>query len=295
MSKELIVTGDDFGLAVPVNEAIERAHQQGVLTTASLLVGEVAAADATERARRNPALRVGLHLAVCEGRPVLPAREIPALVDRRGELQHPVSAFVEFFLRPGVGRQIEAEMRAQFETFRATGLTLDHVTGHNNMQLHPVVLPILIRVAREYGAHAIRLPYEPLWPSWRATHRGLARRILLWLAMRPWSTYVKRRLVRAGYRVNDYEFGLYDAGRVDIDVLLGFIRHLPDGVSEIHCHPATRRCPEIDQTMPDYHHERELRALTSPAVREALAVSGIRTLAGFGSLGTPPRALGIEA
>jgi len=83
--RKLIVTGDDFGLAVPVNEAIEEAHRRGILTTASLMVGAGAAADAVERARQLPTLRVGLHLVLVEGRPVLPPREIPDLVDGRGE------------------------------------------------------------------------------------------------------------------------------------------------------------------------------------------------------------------
>ncbi len=290
MTRAVIVTGDDFGLAVPVNEAVEQAHREGVLTTATLLVGEPASADAVARARRLPELRVGLHVAVCEGRPVLPRRAIPALVDGRGELRRPVAAFVGFLLRPGVARQIEAEIRAQFAAFAATGLVLDHVSGHNNMQLHPVVLPVLMRVAREYGARAIRLPYEPLGPSWRATRRGLARRFLSWLAMAPWDAYVRRRLVRAGFRVNDYAFGIYDSGRLDVDALVGFIRNLPEGVSEIFCHPATRRCAEIDRTMPAYGHERELHALVSREVRDALAASGVRTLAGFGALAAPPRA-----
>src|SRR5512146_671309 len=80
----VIVTGDDFGLSVPVNAAIEEAHARGILTTASLMVGGAAAADAVARARRLPSLSVGLHLVVTRGRPVLPPAEVPALVDREG-------------------------------------------------------------------------------------------------------------------------------------------------------------------------------------------------------------------
>jgi hopanoid biosynthesis associated protein HpnK len=281
MTKRLIITGDDFGLAVPVNEAIEQAYRRGMLTATSLLVGERAAADAIERAQRNPGLRVGLHLAVCEGRPVLAPSEIPGLVNARGELRHPLWAAVGFFLWPRVRSQLEAEMRAQFEAFAATGLHLDHVNGHNHMQLHPVVLPILAKLGREYGARAIRLSYEPLLVSFRAARRGFLLRLLPWLAMRPWGAYVKRRLLRAGFIVNDYLFGIYDSGEMDLEVLLGFIRHLPDGVSEIHCHPSTRRCPEIDRTMPKYDHQGELYALTHPSLRDAIAAAGVRPLAGF--------------
>lgn len=284
MSRRLIITADDFGLALPVNEAIEEAHRGGVLTTTSLLVGQSATADAVERAHRNPGLRVGLHVAVCEGRPVLPPSEIPALVNARGELRHPVLAAFFFFWRARVRVQLEAEIRAQFEAFRATGLSLDHVNGHNHMQLHPVVLPILTKVALEYGARAMRLSYEPLLSSCRAARRGHLLRLLPWLAMRPWGAYVKRRLVRAGFAVNDYLFGIYDSGEMELDLFLGMIRNLPEGTSEIHCHPATRRCPEIDRTMPKYHHERELQALTAPALRAAIAVAGVRSLAGFAEL-----------
>ena len=60
--KKLIVTADDFGAATVVNEAVEKAHIDGVLTAASLMVGAPAAFDAVERARRLPKLGVGLHL-----------------------------------------------------------------------------------------------------------------------------------------------------------------------------------------------------------------------------------------
>lgn len=284
MSRRLIITGDDFGLAVPVNEAIERAFQSGVLRTTSLMVGERAAADAVERARRNPGLRVGLHVVVCEGRPVLPAAALPRLTDNRGELPSPLAAILRLFVQPGLGREVEAELRAQFEAFRATGLALDHVNGHNNMQLHPVVLPILLRLAREYGARSIRLPYEPFAASFRTAWRALPLRVLGFLVLRPWCAWVRRRVLAAGFQMNDYLFGMYDCGRLDTGWFVRLIERLPEGVSEIHCHPATRRCPEIDRTMPSYGHETELQALLSPEVRAALAARGLAPLSGFDAL-----------
>lgn len=298
MSKSVIITGDDFGLALPVNEAIEQAHQCGVLTTTSLLIGSPFAKDAIVRARRNPRLRVGLHVAVCDGTPVLAPSEIHDLVDGHGKLRSPVRAAVGFFLRTRVREQLRREMCAQFEAFRATGLVLDHFNGHNNMQLHPVVMPILLSVASEYGARAIRLPVEPLRTSLRAARwtgalgAGTQRRprvaawlrFIEWLGMRPWGAFAKRCYQRAGFAVNDYVFGIYDCGGMDLDMFLGVVRNLPEGVSEIHCHPATRRCAEIDGTMPDYQHEQELAALTSPALRDALEASGAKRLEGYSEL-----------
>ena len=287
MSKRVIITGDDFGLAVPVNEAIELGFRDGVLTTTSLLVAEAAAADAAQRARDNPGLRVGLHLAVCDGRPLLPRSQIESLVNARGELRHPVLAVLRFWLLGWSRRQareLEAEIRAQFEAFRATGLTMDHVTGHNNMQLHPAVLPILMRLAREYGVRAVRVPYEPLLASWRAARHGFLGRLLVWSVMRPWSAHVKRRLIREGFVVNDYLFGVFDCGALDGALLQRIIEQLPEGLSEIHCHPATRRCAELDKNMPSYGHEAELGALLDPSVRSALVASGVQALSGYCSV-----------
>ncbi|TAL12802.1 MAG: ChbG/HpnK family deacetylase [Nitrospirae bacterium] len=278
--RRLIVTGDDFGLAVPVNEAIEAAHQQGILTTASLMVGAGAAADAVERARRLPTMKVGLHLVLVEGRPVLPPREIPDLVAGHGEFSADlVGAGLKFFFRPGVRRQLEAEIRAQFQAFHNTGLSLDHVNAHNHMHLHPTVLGLILKVGRTFGLKAVRVPYEPLLPSWRAAGGALLPRAAAWLLTAPWSGLLKARLRRAGIRANDCVFGLHDSGNMDADLVLRLLRHLPQGVTEMYFHPATRRCPETERTMSGYHHQREFEALTSPAVREALLASGAQRIA----------------
>ena len=278
--RKLIVTGDDFGLAVPVNEAIEAAHRDGILTAASLMVGADAAADAVERAKRLPSLKVGLHLVVVEGRPVLPPESLPDLVNRHGELPGDlVSAGIRFFCKPGIRRQLEAEIRAQFEAFRRTGLVMDHVNAHHHMHLHPTVLSLVLKVGREYGLKAMRLPSEPLRPlrhaSPRARGHKLVSRVFLW----PWVALVRGRLKHAGVRFNDFVLGLHDSGRMETDLVLRLLAHLPEGVTEMYFHPATRRCPEIDRTMPDYHHEGELAALLSPAVRAAVKASGAQRIA----------------
>jgi hopanoid biosynthesis associated protein HpnK len=268
------------------------------LTTTSLLIGSPHALDAIARARRNPGLSVGLHVAVCEGLPVLSPDEIPGLVDSRGELRGPIRAALCFLLFPGLRKQLEREIRAQFEAFQSTGLTLDHVNGHNNMHMHPVVLPILLRVALEYRVSAIRISFEPLLASaraaaWRGSLRAdeyrrprapLWLRVVQWIVMRPWAAYVSWRCQRAGLLVNDCLFGIYDCGGMDLDMLVGVIQNLPEGISEIHCHPATQRCAELEGPMPDYQQQAELAALVSPELRQTLVACGVQRLSGFSEL-----------
>lgn len=241
--KRLIVTADDFGLSEAVNEAVETAHRDGILTATSLMVGEPAARDAVERARRLPSLAVGLHLVVVDGVAVLPPAEIPALVDKEGRFRNCLACagFVYFF-HPAARRQLAREIRAQFLAFKATGLALDHVNAHHHMHLHPTVLGLLIRIGKEFGLRAIRLPREPLF------HRGRVNwsRLLLtpWLALMHW------RIRRAGLHCNNSIFGLSDSGRMNAARMLDIIRRLPEGVTEVFCHPASTtgdlRRPELD-------------------------------------------------
>jgi len=278
--RRLIVTGDDFGLAVPVNEAIEEAHRHGILTAASLMVGAEAAADAVERARRLPTLRVGLHLVLVEGRSVLPPEAIPDLVDRRGEFStHLVRAGFAYFFRPGARRQLEAEIRAQFQAFRDTGLPMDHVNAHNHMHLHPTVLGLILKVGREFGLKAVRVPYEPPIRSWRASRKALLLKLATAFALAPWLALLRWRLNRANVRANEFVFGMNDSGAMRTELVLQMLRHLPPGVSEIYFHPATLRCPQIDRTMSDYDHRAEFEALISSSVRDAVRACEVRRIA----------------
>ncbi len=263
--KELIITGDDFGLSQSVNEAVEEAHRQGLLRGASLMVGEKATTDAVERARRCPSLRIGLHLVLVDGSSILPSQMIPDLVNRRGEFSpHLVRAGFNFFFRPRVKRQLEAEIRAQFEAFRKTGLLLDHVNTHHHMHLHPTVSALLLKVGREYGMKAMRLPYEPSLPSWRASRDGLVRKVSTCLFLSPWVSLLKKRFKRAGVCSNDFIFGMNDSGRLHLDLMLRFFKFLPPGVAEIYFHPG--------------NNANELEALIHPSVQRALLASQIRTI-----------------
>jgi len=275
--RRLIVTADDFGLAESVNEAVEIAARDGVLTAASLMVGAAAARDAVARARRLPQLRVGLHLVLVNGQPLLPPSSLPALVGADGWFLSDLGqAGIRCFFLPGARRQIEAEVRAQFQAFAATGLPLDHVNAHCHFHLHPTVLGVILKVGREFGLRAVRLPREP-----RLTGFGA-------LALSPWLALLRARLRRAGVLCNDYVLGLGETGAMTEATVLRLLENTGavgwDDVGEMYFHPATRRTPDLIRAMPGYDHEGELRALTSPKVRAALDRLGLRRVA-FSDLG----------
>jgi hopanoid biosynthesis associated protein HpnK len=277
----LIVTADDFGAAVEVNEAVEAAHRSGILTAASLMVSGAAADDAVARARRNPNLRVGLHLVLVEGRPVLPPESVARLVDANGSFRCDMTAMGALFAASAAARrQLAAEIAAQFEAFRATGLALDHCNAHKHYHLHPLIGSLIASIGRSHGLRAARVPLEPaailrkIEPS---TPRMPA------LALAPWALLLRRRFRAAGLFTCDRVFGLQWSGGMTRDRLCGLIAHLPPGLSEIYLHPATAAYPG---GAPGYRYREELEALTSPEVAAACRERALQ-LGGFADFANP--------
>lgn len=280
MQRHLIITADDFGLHESVNEAVEQASRGGILTAASLMVAEAAAADAVRRARRLPNLRVGLHVVLADGLAALPHPQIPGIAGADGRMgEDMVFRGVRYFASAAVRRQLEAEIRAQFLAFARTGLSLDHVNAHKHFHLHPTILGILIRIAREFGARAMRVPNEPLWFAARSGAWHAAGGALL----RPWLRLMRHRLRVAGLFHNDWVFGIANSGSMDEAQLLAILARLPRGVTEIYLHPATTSGTAIAPPMRAYRHADELAALMSPRVREALAALNVQR-GGYGDI-----------
>jgi hopanoid biosynthesis associated protein HpnK len=270
--KILIVTADDFGVAPEVNLAVERAHRHGVLTAASLMVAGGAVDQAVAIARSSPSLHVGLHIVLVEGRPVLPPDAIPDLVGPDGRFRRDmVGAAVEMFFKPWVRRQLAAEVQAQFQAFAATGLRLDHVNTHKHFHLHPTIAGTILRIGQAYGLNAMRVPAEPRDVLMRAEPGA---KVAPAYVTGPWSAAVRWRLSRAGVATADQVFGLHWSGAMTPERLLGLIRHLPPGVSEIYTHPAT--AGGFDGDCPGYAYAAELEALTSPSVIAAVGARRAR-------------------
>jgi chitin disaccharide deacetylase len=274
--KRLIITADDFGAAPEVNDAVEAAHRSGVLTAASLMIAAPAAADAIVRARCLGSLRVGLHLTLLQGKPVLPPAAIPQLVDRDGALpSNPAVLGVRLTASRAARRQLAAEINAQFAAFSDSGLVLDHCNAHMHFHLHPLVGRLMVAIGTRFGLRAVRLPLEPAAVLRKAGRRTWSASAALTV---PFALALRRRLARAGLLVAERTFGLRWSGRMTGARLAGIVRHLPEGVSEIYLHPATRAYAGAAR---GYRYAEELQALTAPEVLAACREAAVR-LGGFG-------------
>jgi hopanoid biosynthesis associated protein HpnK len=235
------------------------------------MVGGPAAQDAIARARRLPRLRVGLHLVLVEGRPVLPPQDLPDLVDADGRLRSDmVRLGIDIFLRASVGRQITAEIEAQFEAYRASGLALDHVNAHKHFHLHPTVADQTIAIGRRYGLRGLRVPREPA--AVLADVEPSTRRRSDYVTA-PWVARLARRARGAGLQAPEAVFGLAWSGAMTQSRLTGLLRRLPEGRTEIYLHPAT--AGGFDGHAPGYRYVDELAALTAPSAIAAARAPGI--------------------
>jgi len=270
--KNLIITADDFGAAVEVNQAVELSHRDGILSAASLMVSGAAAYDAVARARTMPQLRVGLHLVLVEGKPVLPAGNVPDLVDDCGNFRTDMArAGAAMFFRPKVRAQLAAEIEAQFAAFAATGLHLDHVNAHKHFHLHPTIAALIVKIGKAHGVKGARVPLEPQAILGRIEKRRRSGVVAL---TAPFAQALRRRFRRAGINTPDAVFGLAWSGAMTRARLAGLIDHLPEGLSEIYMHPATGPYPG---SAPGYQYGAELAALTDPGLPGRLAAGGIKT------------------
>jgi hopanoid biosynthesis associated protein HpnK len=273
--KRLIVTADDFGAAREVNDAVEAAHREGILTAASLMVAAPASADAIARARRLPSLRVGLHVVLADGRPLLPPSAVSHLLDRDGRFRSNLTALgVAVACSRRARQQLAAEIAAQFAAFHDSGLKLDHCNAHQHLHLHPVIGELLICIGQRFRMRAVRVPLEPAHVLRKVEPRTSRTPAALTV---PFALALRRRLRAAGLVSADWLFGLKWSGQMTQARLLGLIRNLPPGLSEIYLHPATGPFPGAAR---GYSYASELEALLAPEIVAACRDSTLR-LGGF--------------
>jgi hopanoid biosynthesis associated protein HpnK len=268
----LIVTADDFGLAREVNEAVETAHRNGVVTAASLMVGASAAADAVARARQLPSLGVGLHIVLIDGRPVLPASDLPALVDGSGRFRNDMAAAsIRIFFDALARQQLTREITAQFEAFAATGLRLDHVDCHKHWHLHPTIGRLILEIGRRFGMKALRVPSEPV-----AVLRLVEKQASSMQSLVTALCAARLRALVRKYRLKspDRVFGLAWSGAMTEPRIAGLLAHLPDGLTEIYTHPATSNT--FAGAAPGYRYVDEFNALLASEIVAAAKGGRIR-------------------
>lgn len=244
----LVVNADDLGRSSGVNAGIFAAHRDGLVTSATLMVGFAAAQEAAHALADHPDLGVGLHVTLTGAAPTLPPGEVPSLIGADGRFPRRPEE-----IRDPDRRELRAEIEHQLASFeRLVGHVPTHLDSHHHSHRHPVVGEVLIDVARERG-----------------------------LPVRASSDQVREKLRRAGVVTTDRFVERFYGEAATLDVLLAVLRGIEPGSTELMCHPGL-----VDDELragSTYADERarELEVLCHPAARALAAELGLR-LARFG-------------
>ena len=279
----LIVNADDFGLTSGVNRAIAELHYAGVVTSASLMARAAATEEAIELARSMPTLGVGCHIVLVDGEPVLPAHQIPTLVDRKTG-RFPIS-LDKFLTRLFTGRvraaEIEAEAAAQVGLLQQRGVRLTHVDSHMHTHVFSAVLRPVLRAAGAAGIRAIRHPFEPEWAA-RATAGASLKRIAALTALRTLEPRSRRILAGEGFVTTDGTIAMAGTGTLNASALRSLLERLPPGTWELVTHPGYNDA-SLAQVRTRLRASRDVERRSLPAVREFPAIQ----LASFADLRAP--------
>lgn len=235
---QLIVNADDFGLTSGINRAILELHHEGVLTSTTLMARAGASQEAIEMARATPSLGVGCHVVLVDGDPVLPARQVPSLID--GATGRFYSTLGAFLPRLFTGRiraaEIRAEAAAQIDSLQSRGVPLTHIDTHKHTHMFPTVLRAVLRAAGAAGIHAVRNPFEPAWAV-RAARDPVWARVAQVSALRTLAPVCRRIMAEEDFTTTDGTIAVVSTGTFNVANLRALITALPSGSWELVTHP----------------------------------------------------------
>jgi len=280
--RRLIINADDFGLTAGVNRAIIQAHQQGVVSSSTLMATGNAFGDAVAHLSSVPQLSVGCHIVLTDGAPVLDSSRIPTLVEAGAtpRFRQSFQKFLADVLRGRVdGPQVEAEATAQISKLQAAGVSVSHFDTHKHTHLFPQILRPLLRAAQACGVRAVRNPFGPVRFNMVAGHPKLWKRYGQIKALNALAGKFRAAIEKAGMKTPDGTLGIVGTGVLDERLFELTLRDLPEGTWEFVCHPGYNDADlgKIQTRLRD-SRDAELRALTSPSARALLEKSAIELI-----------------
>lgn len=148
---KLIVNADDFGYSKGINYGIIEAHRNGIVNSTTMMMNMPGVNHAVDLAKENPNLKVGIHLVLTCGKPLL--TDVPTLVDENGCFKKNRD-----ILESNISlEELEREWTAQIEKFLETGLTLTHIDSHHHVHTVPKFLPVVQKLSKKYNLSVRRV------------------------------------------------------------------------------------------------------------------------------------------
>ena len=284
---QLIVNADDFGMSRKITDAVLVAHRYGFLTSTSLMVNMPSAEYALEQAARAPKLGIGIHLNICEGRPILPVSAVRSLVDSQGNFHRPPAMIRKLWRWQVVGKEIEAEFRAQISWMKQRGLHPTHADSHHHMHIYPSAVRPFVRAMKAEGVEYVRASRFTRAPETkRDRNRNSAESTIRRMAAKAYRTILQAALL-PGIESPDSRLSFPPGDNRDSsDVRNRWMRaflHLKPGTYELACHPGLFDPDFSPADRIRGQREAELQCLTDRNLRAVLDRYEIRLIS-YGDL-----------
>lgn len=288
--RQLIVNADGFGFTSGINKGIMESIADGIVTSTSCNVNFPAISEIGALSALRPGVSIGLHLNVNVGKPVLPPSEVPSLVNAQGEFWG--RDFTSHYLLGKIRlSDIERELDAQIRKLKSYGVAITHLDGHQNKHLFPGYFDTVLRLGEKHGIKRIRCHRRYLFV--KDVHRR-TRRVVWYYATHPQrllshslARLQMRRAENKGFRMADR---LITPAYVDksfkysLETWIGIVNSLPEGTSEIYCHPGYSDSELRKYAKYTEEREIEIKVLTDARLRRCIEDAGIR-LIGFSEIG----------
>lgn len=275
--KRLIVNADDLGLSRGISDGILLCHRKGIVTSASLMVNQPATEYAIACLKESPGLDVGIHLNLCQGKPVLPPKAIPSLVGENGNFLPPAEMSRRLIRWQASPNEIEAEFCAQIDRMLSYGLTPSHADSHHRFHIYPAAAVVFRRAIRSRGIFRARGATKKAWPENGAggAHAGnFCRRV----AVNAYNHALQGTLFR-GLKVPDAGVALHPRFRGKVKECAKAwcfaLENMPAGTYEIWCHPGFREKGFSESDALSEQREAEAAMLTDARLFEAIQKAGI--------------------
>jgi chitin disaccharide deacetylase len=280
--KRLIVNADDLGLSRGITDGIFFAHQQGIVTSASYMVNQPASEYAAEQLQNYPSLDVGIHLNLCQGRPVLPPSAVPTLVGSDGCFLPPSRMARRLTLWRASSKEILNEFCAQIDRMMAAGLMPSHADSHHRFHFYPAAAMAFEKAVRSRGICRARAARKVFWPANGSASKAHAGSYLRRRSVYAYNEFLQMVVFR-NLKLPDAGVALHPAFRGKLQELPAAwnltVRNMPAGTYEIWCHPGF---PEAGFSETDHlskQRELEIKILTDPALGANVHNSGIELTA----------------
>ena len=153
-TKKLIIHADDAGLSCAENEATMWVLEHGIVNSYSIMMPCPWAFHMANFAKHHPQYDSGVHLTLTSEwkhykfGPVLPAREVPSLVDQHGHF-HATRAAFKSHAHPD---EVKKELRAQVERALDWGVNPTHLDSHMyTLKLSAELLDVYRALGEEFN------------------------------------------------------------------------------------------------------------------------------------------------